>query len=65
MDDWLAAVHATIATAPVQALEKINDQLIIAEVQVDPERARASWGLRPEHQTRTPAEVRFTQHEQR
>ncbi len=65
IDDWIAAIHATLSTAPVETLEKLNQQLILAEVQVDPERARATWGQLPEHQTRTPAEVRFTEHERR
>lgn len=59
IDDFIAAIHATIATAPTDILKKINDQLILGEVQVDPERARAMWGLQPEHQVTTPAEQQF------
>lgn len=61
----MAAIHASVVTAPGDALKKLNDQLIIAEVQVDPERARATWGMRPEHQVTTPAERQFTETERR
>jgi hypothetical protein len=43
----------------VPVLEKLNDQLVIAAVQADPEGARATWGLLPEHQVHTPAEAKF------
>jgi hypothetical protein len=65
LDDWIAAVHASVATAPADVLKKLNEQLVVAEVQVDPARARATWGLLPEHQVTTPAEQRFTETERR
>jgi hypothetical protein len=45
----------------MDSLKRLNDQLIVAEVQVDPVRARETWGARPEHQVTTPAEQRFTE----
>lgn len=65
LDGYIAAIHATLATTPVDVMKQLNKQLIVAEVQADPERARESWGMRPEHQVTTPAEQRFTQSEQR
>jgi hypothetical protein len=65
LDGFVDAIHATIATAPADVLKKLNDQLIIAAVQVDPERARASWGLLPEHQITPSAEEKFAGNEQR
>jgi hypothetical protein len=59
LDDLIAAIHASLVTAPVPVLEKLNDQLVIAAVQADPEGARATWGLLPEHQVHTPAEQKF------
>lgn len=65
LDDLVAAIHATLASAPVDALKSINEQLVVAAVQVDPERARRTWGLLPEHQVTTPAERAFGEGEQR
>lgn len=64
IDDWVMAVHATIATAPVDVMKRLNNQMIIADVQARPDRMRESWGLRPEHQVTTPAERRFAENEQ-
>jgi hypothetical protein len=65
IDRWIAAIHATLVTAPIDSLKQLNQQLVVAEVQVDPERARATWGLLPEHQVTAPAEQRFGDSEQR
>lgn len=47
---WLDAVYAAWADAPHQLLREAMKQLAIQEARIDPERARESWGLRPEHQ---------------
>lgn len=47
---WLDAIYATWADAPHEVLEKALKQTIIQEARIDPERARETWGLRPEHQ---------------
>jgi len=47
---WLDAVYAAFLEAPHEVLEKAAKQLAIEEAKIDPERARATWGLRPEHQ---------------
>lgn len=47
---WLDAVYATWADAPHKLLTEAMKQLSIQEAKLDPERARETWGLRPEHQ---------------
>lgn len=44
------AVWSILVDAPFERLEKIQDQLVIQEAIADPERARETWGLLPEHQ---------------
>ena len=50
LDIWLDAVYAAWADAPHKLLQEAMKQLSIQEARIDPERARATWGLRPEHQ---------------
>ena len=47
---WLDAVYTAWADAPHELLKAAMKQLVIQEARIDPERARATWGLRPEHQ---------------
>lgn len=47
---WLDAVYALWADAPHKLLEEAMKRFAIQEAKIDPERARATWGLRPEHQ---------------
>jgi hypothetical protein len=61
LDAWLDAVHAIVATTPTDVLKKINDNLTVNAAMADPEGARESWGLLPEHQINTPAEKVFQQ----
>jgi hypothetical protein len=42
--------------APSDVLEKLEDHLVINAALADPEGARETWGLLPEHQIRTPLE---------
>jgi hypothetical protein len=53
---WLDAVYASVATAPHDVLEKMEDQLVINAALADPVGARETWGLLPEHQIHTPLE---------
>jgi hypothetical protein len=53
---WLDAVYASVATAPHDVLEKLEDQLVINAALADPVGARETWGLLPEHQIHTPLE---------
>jgi hypothetical protein len=43
-------VYAILADAPHEVLEKLRDRMVVAEATADPERARATWGLLPDHQ---------------
>lgn len=47
---YCAAVWAIVVEAPHEAIQKITDQLIVSEAVRDPERARETWGVLPEHQ---------------
>lgn len=47
---WLDAVYTIWVDAPHELLQKVMKQLITQEARIDPERARETWGLRPEHQ---------------
>lgn len=47
---WLDAVYAAWADAPHNVLEEAMKSFIVQEARIDPERARETWGLRPEHQ---------------
>lgn len=53
---WLDAIYASVASAPHDVLEKLEDQLVINAALADPVGARESWGLLPEHQIHTPLE---------
>ncbi len=44
------AVWSILVDAPFDRLEKIQDSLVVQEAVADPERARETWGLLPEHQ---------------
>jgi hypothetical protein len=46
---WLDAVYAAYADAPHEVLVKLNKQMVIKEAMIDPEEARKTWGVRPEH----------------
>jgi hypothetical protein len=48
----LDAAYATIVTTPIDVIKKLEDALDLAMVQIDPEAARATWGLTPEHQAK-------------
>ena len=47
---YVDATWAIIADAPYERLEKIQDKLIVAEAMANPEAARETWGILPEHQ---------------
>lgn len=47
---WLDAVYTAWADAPHELLQAAMKRFVIQEARIDPERARADWGLRPEHQ---------------
>lgn len=47
---WLDAVYVAWADAPHELLQSAMERFVIQEARIDPERARATWGLRPEHQ---------------
>lgn len=46
---WCDAVYAILAEAPHEVLERLRDRMVVAEATADPERARATWGLLPDH----------------
>ena len=46
---WLDAVYAAYADAPHEVLGKLNKQMVIKGAMIDPEEARKTWGLAPEH----------------
>lgn len=46
---WLDAVYAVWADAPHELLTEAMKRLSIQEAKIDPVRARATWGTRPEH----------------
>jgi len=54
--DWLDAIYASVADAPHDLLERLEDSLVINAALADPVGARATWGLLPEHQIHTPLE---------
>lgn len=54
--DWLDAVYASLVTAPTDVLVKLEDSLVVNAALADPEGARETWGLLPEHQIHTPLE---------
>ena len=47
---WCDAVYAILAEAPHGVLERLRDRMVVAEATADPERARETWGLLPDHQ---------------
>jgi hypothetical protein len=46
---WLDAVWAAYAEAPHELLQKLNAELVKKSAMLDPEEARATWGVAPEH----------------
>lgn len=46
---WLDAVYAAWADAPHEILQKMMKHFVVQEARLDPARARATWGLKPEH----------------
>jgi hypothetical protein len=46
---YVDAAWAILVDAPYERLEKIQDKLIVAEAMANPEAARETWGLLPEH----------------
>lgn len=46
---WLDAVYAAYADAPHRVLTELNKQMVIKEAMIDPDEARKTWGIRPEH----------------
>ena len=44
------AAWSILVDAPFEQLQKIQERLIIQEAIADPEKARETWGLLPEHQ---------------
>lgn len=62
VSDWCDAVYAILAEAPGDRLEKLMDHFTTMEAVIDPERARATWGLLPEHTSRTSALEKGEQH---
>jgi hypothetical protein len=61
ISDWCDAVYAILAEAPGERLEKLLDHFTMMEAVIDPERARATWGLLPEHTARAGALEQETQ----
>lgn len=46
---WLDAVYAAWVDTPFDQLDKINQQWVKQVARLDPEEARKTWGMRPEH----------------
>jgi hypothetical protein len=44
------AVWAILVDAPTDRLKSISDHLIVAEAMANPDAARETWGMLPEHQ---------------
>lgn len=49
---YLAAVYAILAEAPHDRLEGLMDRMITGSAMADPDGARDTWGLQPEHLAR-------------
>lgn len=46
---WLDAVYASYAEAPHEVLTNLNKQMVIKGAMIDPDEARETWGVAPEH----------------
>jgi hypothetical protein len=46
---WLDAVYAAYADAPHEVLVKLNKQMVVKGAMIDPDEARKTWGVAPEH----------------
>jgi hypothetical protein len=56
LSGWLDAVYASIADAPHEVLERLETHLVTTSALADPQGARDTWGLLPEHQLHAPLE---------
>lgn len=50
MSDYLDALYVIILETPVDDVKKLEEQLAVADAQVDPKAARETWGATPEQQ---------------
>jgi len=48
--DWMDAVFVILLETPVEQIKKLEEQLAVADAQVDPIAARENWGATPEQQ---------------
>lgn len=48
--DWMDAVFVIILDTPQDRIKKLEEQLAVADAQVDPKAARETWGATPEQQ---------------
>lgn len=48
--DWMDAVFVIILDTPLDRIQKLEEQLAVADAQVDPKAARETWGATPEMQ---------------
>lgn len=49
LDVWLDAAYAAWVRAPFEVLDKVSAVMARQVARIDPEEARKTWGLRPEH----------------
>ena len=47
--DWMDAMYAIVTEIPHERLEKLRDSMTTVEAQIDPKRARETWGLTEDH----------------
>jgi len=47
---WMDAVFVILLETPVDQIKKLEEQLAVADAQVDPKAARETWGATPEMQ---------------
>lgn len=47
---WMDAVFVILLDTPVEQIKKLEEQLAVADAQVDPIAARETWGATPEQQ---------------
>lgn len=47
--DWIDAMYAIVVEIPHEQLGRLRDSLTKAEAVIDPEAARATWGLTEDH----------------
>lgn len=48
--DWMDAVFVILLETPLEQIKKLEEQLAVADAQVDPKEARKHWGDTPEMQ---------------